>query len=323
MNLKPLQRSNTAAYVSLWNVAFPAPFHVDAALWDHATWRSPGFLAEDAAVAWQADAPVGLVVTKIWRSAALPGLDGSVGSISGLAVHPPARRQGLGGHLLAWAEDRLRGQGVRRIVLGRDIQPLLCGVPQATGSLPFFLARDYQATGRVWDTERDLDGYAPHPDALAARQRLGRRLDIRPASHSDTPYLLAFLEREFPGRWHYEISQFLANGGPPQDVVIVCLDGAVQGFAHIHPPFTTHLTYGTNWRRALAQPAGGLGPIGVAQAVRGERLGLALLDGGLQVLAERGTRGCVIDWTTLLDFYAKVGFQPWIAYHQARKPVTD
>lgn len=319
MDLKPLHPSETAAYVALWNAAFPAPFHIDAALWEHATWRSPGFVAEDGVVAWQGRVVIGLAVTKLWRPAALPGLDATQGHISALVIHPQARRQGRGSRLLAWAEDRLRRQEAQRVVVGRDIQPLLCGVPEASGSLPFFMARGYQATGQVWDTARDLANYTPHPEAVAAQQRLGPRLDIRPASHRDAPGLLAFLAREFPGRWHYETSLFLTNGGPPEDIIVLCLDGVVQGFAHIHPPFTTHLAYGTNWRRALPQPAGGLGPIGVAAAMRGEGLGLALLDGGLQVLAERGTRGCVIDWTTLVDFYGKVGFQPWLAYDQVER----
>ena len=319
MDIQSLQRSETDAIVELWNAAFGPPFTIDAAVWLHCTWRSAGFVGDDAAVAWDAGRPVGLAVTKVWRQAPMAGLDGTTGFVSALAVRPDARCQGIGSRLLAWAEARLRGEGAHRLVLGRDVNALLCGVPETTGALPFFLARGYQAAGRVWDVQRDLQAYTPHPSALAARARLGKRVDIRPATHADTPHLLAFLEHEFPGRWHYDIGVFLASGGAPDDLMLVFFDGAVQGFAHLHSPFTRHLAYGTNWRRALTPPAGGLGPIGVGEVVRGEGLGLALLDAGLQVLAERGTRGCVIDWTTLVDFYARVGFRPWIAYDQAEQ----
>ena len=305
--------------VDVWNAAFGPPFEIDAAVWQHSTWRTAGFVGDDAVVAWDGGRPVGLAVTKVWRQPPMAALDDTTGFVSALAVHPAARRAGLGSRLLAWAEDRLRGQGVRRLLLGRDVNALLCGVPETTGALPFFLARGYRQTGRVWDVQRDLLGYTPHPAALATRARLGRRADIRPATHADTAHLLAFLDHEFPGRWHYDISVFLSSGGAPDDLMLLLFEGEVQGFAHLHSPFTRHLAYGTNWRRALTPPAGGLGPIGVGEVVRGEGLGLALLDAGLQVLAERGTRGCVIDWTTLVDFYGKVGFTPWIAYDQAER----
>ncbi len=321
MHFRCLQRSETDAIVDLWNAALGPPFAIDAAVWLHCTWRAAGFVGDDATVVWDGGCPIGLVVTKIWRQSPIRGLDSTTGFVSALAVHPSVRRQGIGSRLLAWAGDRLRGKGVRRLLLGRDMNALLCGVPEATGALPFFLARGYHETGRVWDVQRDLQAYAPHPAALAVRARLGKRVDIRPATHADTPHLLTFLEHEFPGRWHYDIGVFLSSGGAPDDLMLLLFDGAVQGFAHLHSPFTRHLAYGTNWRRALTPPAGGLGPIGVGDAVRGEGLGLALLDAGLQVLAERGTRGCVIDWTTLIDFYGKVGFTPWIAYDQAEQHV--
>lgn len=64
----------------------------------------------------------------------------------------------------------------------------------------------------------------------------------------------------------------------------------------------------------LPAPWGQLGPIGVAAASRGQGLGAALLDFGLRRLAADGVRGCVIDWTTALDFYAHFGFKPLRAY---------
>ncbi len=317
--LRPLQRSDTAALVRLWNTAFAPPFRIDEAVWEHCTWRAPGFLADDAAVAWADGTPVGLAVTKLWRLEPTPGMSHDMGHLSALAVHPDYRRQGLGGRLLRWAETRLKDQGAQCVLLGREIQPFFCGVPDLTHALPFFTAHGYAVSGMVYDTMRDLAGYTPHPDAVATRARFGERLDLRPATAVDVPDVTGFMDLTFPGRWSFEIGHFLAQGGPPEDIALLRLDGEVQGFAHLHSPGTTHLAYGTNWRLALTPPAGGLGPIGVSRAVRGEGLGLALLDAGLQILAERGTRGCVIDWTTLVDFYGKVGFQPWLTYHQAAR----
>ncbi len=45
-----------------------------------------------------------------------------------------------------------------------------------------------------------------------------------------------------------------------------------------------------------------------------EGFGGALLDAALRHLSDRRVRGCVIDWTGLVDFYAKFGFKPYRQY---------
>jgi len=62
---------------------------------------------------------------------------------------------------------------------------------------------------------------------------------------------------------------------------------------------------------SLPRPWGQLGFIGVAESVRGQGMGLFLLDAGLRRLRDNGVNGCVIDWTDLLDFYGKAGFAPY------------
>jgi len=64
----------------------------------------------------------------------------------------------------------------------------------------------------------------------------------------------------------------------------------------------------------LPKPWGQLGPIGVSKDARGKGYGGALLDAGLRYLRDQGVRGCVIDWTDLVDFYGKFGFKPYREY---------
>ena len=54
-------------------------------------------------------------------------------------------------------------------------------------------------------------------------------------------------------------------------------------------------------------------------ALRGQGYGSVLLDAGLRRLHDNGVNGCVIDWTGLLDFYGRFGFQPLRAYYQLAK----
>jgi predicted N-acetyltransferase YhbS len=69
----------------------------------------------------------------------------------------------------------------------------------------------------------------------------------------------------------------------------------------------------------LPRPWGQLGPIGVSQDTRGKGYGGALLDAGLRYLRDQGVRGCVIDWTDLVDFYGKFGFKPYRKYQMLIK----
>jgi predicted N-acetyltransferase YhbS len=52
--------------------------------------------------------------------------------------------------------------------------------------------------------------------------------------------------------------------------------------------------------------------------VRGEGWGGALLSAGLLELKARGTNQCIIDWTTLGEFYGKHGFEKSRLYRSAK-----
>jgi predicted N-acetyltransferase YhbS len=68
------------------------------------------------------------------------------------------------------------------------------------------------------------------------------------------------------------------------------------------------------WKGLLGDDAGSINAVGVAAAAQGRGIGIGLMARGSEVLVERGAGMCHIGWTTLLDFYAKVGYTPWCAY---------
>ena len=89
--------------------------------------------------------------------------------------------------------------------------------------------------------------------------------------------------------------------------------GHIEGFCHIFRPNAWPPGPSTFWSPHQA----GLGPIGVSEHVRGQGLGGRLLAASLHELAQGGARTCVIDWTSLVDFYGKFGFRPVRAYRRA------
>lgn len=171
-----------------------------------------------------------------------------------------------------------------------------------SGTEAFFLACGYEREEEPlsWDVARSLSDYQPPPlsDVPAA---------ARPGQPGQEAELLGFLAREFPGRWHWQAERFLEEGGRISDYMLLWTDEGVRGacrltFEDSVSPIDRFFPYG------LARPWAQLGSIGVSKHLRGQGLGLYLLDAGLRRLHNSGINGCVIDWTTILDFYARCGF---------------
>lgn len=231
-----------------------------------------------------------------------------VGWIDALAVLGNHQKHGIGTELLTWAEDWLRAQGCTRFRLGGSLHPFTPGYPTELGNADFFLKRGYverPGNAHVWDVARDLADYAHAAYSITAL--------LRPARPGDETALADFFAREFPGRWRYEFQEFLRERGRLSDYVLLCTERGIDGFArltfeHSERPLDRF------YMHRLPRPWGQLGPIGVSQDVRGKGYGGALLDAGLRYLREQGVRGCVIDWTDLVDFYGKFGFKPYREY---------
>lgn len=136
---------------------------------------------------------------------------------------------------------------------------------------------------------------------------------VRPAQPGQEEALLAFLRREFPDRWRFEYEEHLRVGGRISDYMLLWTDAGVRGFCQLTfedspKPIERFFPY------RLPRPWGNLRPIGVSAADRGRGYGAAVLDAGLRRLRDNGVKGCVIDWTSLLDFYGKFGFEPYREY---------
>jgi GNAT superfamily N-acetyltransferase len=319
--LTPFHPKMIPEMVTVWNAAMGDAFPLSEALFRQNTVNDPHFDPAGCAVGCDPETGrvLGFCLAKVAREPL--GADGLLpdrGWISAVAVDPSAQRKGVGTALLRQAEEFLRACGRHRAVLGCDPAHFFQGAPAESPGVGFFSARGYRLQGDAYDLRRSVSGYQT-PAGVDAALGAHPDLEIRPLGPGEEGALLEFLDSAFPGRWRYSAGRFLASGGKIKDIMGVVRRGAVLGFALLFHPRSRWIGPSIAWTRHLSRPAGGLGPMGVTLSLRGRGIGLALLDRAVMEVTRRGVADMVIDWTILLDFYAKLGFVPWKHYRHGER----
>ena len=201
----------------------------------------------------------------------------------------------------------------RRVQVGAGLHPFAPGLPSTLESDAFFHRLGYETTQCVWDLSANLATYEP---PATVREVPGA---VRPAQPTDAEALGSFLAREFPGRWSFAFQEaYRTPDYRLSDYMVLWTERGIDGFCRLsfedsQQPIERYYPY------TLPRPWGQLGPIGVSADRRGQGFGAALVDAGLRRLHNNGVNGCVIDWTTIVDFYGKFGFAPYREYRQLAK----
>lgn len=306
MMLRDILSADCETIAKIWNDACHNELAITRRLAEYNT-QSPAGAIQAGQIAMLDNRAVGFVL-----ATALPNDPQTspphVGWVDAIAVLGNQQKRGVGSTLLAWAEDWLRAQGCTRVRLGGGLRPFAPGYPVELNNIAFFQKRGYvlrTESNHVWDVARDLSDYTsalPVTDAT-----------MRPAQPGDENAIAEFFAREFPGRWRYEFQEFLKERGRMSDYILLLTARGVDGFARVTLE-DSERPIDRFFMHRLPKPWGQLGPIGISKDARGKGYGGALLDAGLRYLRDQGVRGCVIDWTDLVDFYAKFGFKPYRQY---------
>jgi GNAT superfamily N-acetyltransferase len=283
IDLNPHEPSHVTALTEIWNAAFPADWMLANRLVSFNLQEVTGG-RQCGQLALAAEQFIGFVV-----ASTLPGqpqvAPSTVGWVDAIVVTPAYQRQGIGKSLLTWAESWLVKQGCQTIILGASQRPFAPGIPvtsESSETTAFFQRCGYDNPRQVWDTAANLATYQP-PDTVRAIEGV-----VRPAQPGDEAALADFLQREFPGRWHFEFTEFLRRlGREPgprlSDYMVLWSERGVDGFCQLTfedslRPIERFFPY------QLPRPWGQLGPIGVSADRRGQGYGAALLDTGLRRL---------------------------------------
>lgn len=301
------RQADFSALAELWNSYYPQEYAIDAAILEQNTVGSPLFDWGASAIDVVDEKILGFVAVKKSAATLYKGPQPDTWHITGLAHH----EADTGVDLLAYAKQNLRDRGAYRLAFGGDNRHLFPGCPTAAANLcNFLMVAGFREAAECFDLERDLADYEPPtqpPDGL----------ELRTCKPGDVEQVRTFFEREFPHRWRYDVFDKIGVEGPE-----ACVFGAFQGdrcvgFALIQDAKQRQPIGGAVWRKSLGENWCSLGPIGVSSEMRGGGIGHGLLGKALLELKSRGGRRCIIDWTTLKEFYGKHGFVPTRHYRPA------
>lgn len=304
----PFAQINYEELVALHGEIYPRPFRVDERLLWSKTVASPRY---DPTNSWRMKSggdTLGAIACKqpgTWQEAAAHVLP-----ITGLWAH----ETDIAHQLLEKVEEEAIRQGFAILQFGGDADHLWPSLPAESELVADFLtSAGFTCTHESYDVERDLKDYAPPAGAIESLQGC----TVRRATPADGEMLAEFFGRAFPSRWRQDGLRRWSSA--PQDLVILIAEDRVEGFAITQRDGTDAPIAGANWHIDLGPDWGALGPIGLSEATRGRGWGHGLLAWALQDLQQQGARRTIIDWTVLLDFYGRHGFERARTYQHFSK----
>lgn len=295
MVIEKLKQKEAFGYYKLLQESLPAPYGGKEEDFYKKIWGSPDFHEKSSGALYNRDGKLQgfLVIKKTKRKE----VDGNIAWICALFVKESEKRKGYATSLLSHARKILKEENVDTLLVGQDYENFFSGIPDPKEeSLAFFAKNGFILNPKDhYDLEADVS-------KIKAIDRFDSRsfeesYFTQTLEEQDKESLLSFLEKEFPGRWHYEVESYLQQKQPLSHIVVLKkkATNSIRGFCMLS---------------VQQEKRGGLGPIGICKADRGHMVGNYILCKSLIQLRNLGAKVTCIDWTVLADFYGQFEFVP-------------
>ncbi|GIP27410.1 acetyltransferase [Paenibacillus sp. J23TS9] len=316
MNMIPLDEKWLEPMCELWNEELGDHFPMREQLMRQNTFQDENVYLDGSKLAVSEDGElIGFVIAKKWQEQQREMRLGDGGGwIQAILVRSDARGQGIGSSLLEQAERALRDAGAELAYIGRDPWHYIPGIPKALpDAKAWFERKGYEVLYEVFDLVNQTS------KENGQRQEYVEGAYSRLLEEKDKEEMLRFFKRCFPGRWYYEAQCYWERGGQGREFMGLFAGDEMIGFCRVNDAESPLIAQNTYWAPLFDSPLGGIGPLGVDDRFRGKGYGLAIVKDGVAELTNRGMKHLVIDWTELVDFYAKLGFSVWKGYDLAKK----
>ena len=300
------------AIIDLWNRNVDPAFPMTKALFQQNTVEDENILHEGTAVVVDKGQVIAVVVSKIIKDAKKVPMQMDKGWIHLLLVDKAYRSQGIGTQLLQKAEHALQQAGMIKIQIGGDLLHYFCGIPEHDQTTQQFLVKHGYEPGQVMtDLTHTLKEQVELPTF--------EEIHFEPLAFEEKEAFLTFMHDAFPGRWEYEAIVYFEKGGTGKEFVVAKKGNDIIGFCRMNDVTGPTIAQNMNWSTAFEGNFGGIGPLGIEASARKGGYGLGITKAAVHFLQKRGVETILIDWTTIIEFYAKLGFTPWQNYHMYSK----
>lgn len=305
------------AISQLWNEEVGFIFPISEKMMKQNIYENSMFEKSSSFLAIQDGKVIGFILAKVYNqrlsNEVIIEKYNNNGFISLFYVSRYYRKQGIGSKLLSLCEESLRKLNVKKISIGSDIDCFFPGIPNDFDNLTdvFVRKRGYQANYYTHDLVCKLS-----KKELTNNEIQG--VTFRYCTSDDKEIVLEFFKKNFYGRWYYEAIEYFDDNDIKEEYLIAIKDNVVIGFLRINKMLINKISYNIMWANRFEKLAG-FGPLGVALEHRKNGIGSTLLNIGLAHCYNESYSDVLIDWTGLVAYYQKYGFQVWKCYLYASK----
>ncbi|SEQ68747.1 Acetyltransferase, GNAT family [Piscibacillus halophilus] len=310
MKVQRMSRHDLQGVVSCWNENIGERFPMPDELFYQNSLADQNVACNASLVVKDKEKVIGFIVGKYYQEDINVGFNEDTANIQVLLVDKSYREQGLGTKLLNQCIKALDEEGKNLIRLGRDPWHYFPGIPlEDTYTQQWFKKRGFQQ-GPYVDT--DMIRSFRDDEPFESLKNANAQFELLNASEKEN--LISFIHQNFPGRWEYEAYKYFELGGTGRDFIILKVNDEIQGFCRMNDQDTPMIGCNVNWSELYDERVGGIGPLGVSSNVRGTGLGLDIVKVAINTLRAREAKHIIIDWTGLIEFYQKVGFEEFKKY---------
>ena len=313
--------------LNLWNSEVGFIFPLSQKMFDQKINNCKYFNNQSSFVVFLNEKVIGFVLSKKYDNNPIIQKYLNKGWISLIYVGQKYRKNGIGSLLLEKSEEELKKLGVTSISIGSDIHNFFPGVPNDFDNLTdvFLRKHGYNVSYYTHDlvkklTKEDIIKYQSYNENKYLENSEVVEVILRYATINDKEELLDFFKRCFYGRWYDECIEYFENNQIQKEYLLAIVNNRIVGFLRVNNQLIDEISYNLNWSSRFNKLVG-IGPLGVDPAYRSRGIAKMLLYYSISDSSKNGYTEAMIDWTGLVTYYQKFGYEIWKCYQYANKNI--
>ncbi|QVK18365.1 GNAT family N-acetyltransferase [Mycoplasmatota bacterium] len=307
--------NNYQAMIDIWNHTMDEMHQVSYNLFMQNSILDDNIVRKSSYVAIHKGTLVGYIILKTNKDSLLINNSQMEAFINVILVDKSFQKQGIGSKLLAMVESYSRVIGISTLTLGCSTKTYGPGVfgSDSEKIIRWFKTRGYRHTYEAFDLH--MKGINGNLIKLENHQDVYFRKGIL----EDKEKLITFLKSEFHDGWAHEAIVYFKQGGDGSEYVLLFNSkDEIIGFCKLNDLNSITLGHSVSWH-VYYHKIGGIGPLGVGQAYRKKNLGFYITGAAINELITQGCENIIVNWTGIVDFYKKFGFQISDRYYGFQK----